>query len=93
MVPKVVSNIENAIRFDGFHVIGQNIEAFLSLAAQYRSSTRGGERRVSRVAYRLRLRQSNDTANAPLRQLRAYKKSTLEISECGVSVLYFGIEE
>ena len=34
MVPKVVSNIENAIRFDGFHVIGQNIEAFLSLAAQ-----------------------------------------------------------
>ena len=35
MVPKVVSNIENAIRFDGLHVIGQNIEAFLSLAAQY----------------------------------------------------------
>ena len=35
MVPKVVSNIENAIRFDGFLVIGQNIEAFLSLAAQY----------------------------------------------------------
>ena len=35
MVPKVVSNIENSKRFDGFHVIDQNIEAFLSLAAQY----------------------------------------------------------
>ena len=49
MVPKVVSNIENSKRFDGFHVIDQNIEAFLSLAAQYMTLNRHEHKRCKSV--------------------------------------------
>ena len=45
------------------YCVTNHIASVLSLV-----STRGGEGRLSRVAYRLQLRQSDDTANASLRR-------------------------